>query len=138
MRKNDIFATEQKKKVLTSFKWMQRPTILIVHVILENCHNKRKNLSSVWIDYKKAFDRSLYSWILKSLDIFNISHVISNFLKHMSRWDTNLHSNQVATTKNINIIFDIFPGNSLSSLIFCVVFILLTDQAMDIKLATRK
>ena len=30
--------------------------LMINNVILENCKKKKKNLSTAWIDYKKAFD----------------------------------------------------------------------------------
>ena len=41
-----------------------RDQLMINNAILENC-KKRKNLSTAWIDYKKAFDSVPHSWILK-------------------------------------------------------------------------
>ena len=38
---------------------------IINNVILENCKKRKKNMSTAWIDYKKAFDSVPHSWILK-------------------------------------------------------------------------
>ena len=39
--------------------------LMINNAILENCKKRKKNLSTAWIDYKKAFDSVSHSWILK-------------------------------------------------------------------------
>ena len=47
--------------------------LLINRMAIENCHNKKRSLSTAWIDYRKAFDSVPHSWILKSLDIYSIT-----------------------------------------------------------------
>ena len=55
-------------------------------MILENAKSKRKNLSTAWIDYKKAFDSVSHSRILRCLEIFNVSPTIINFLENLCRY----------------------------------------------------
>ena len=43
--------------------------LMINNAILENCKKRKKNLSTAWIDYKKAFDSVPNSWIFKCLQI---------------------------------------------------------------------
>ena len=43
--------------------------LMINNTILDNCKKKKKNLSTAWIDYKKAFDSVPHSWILKCLQM---------------------------------------------------------------------
>ena len=43
--------------------------LMINNAILENCKKRKKNLSTAWIDYKKAFDSVPHSWIIKCLQM---------------------------------------------------------------------
>ena len=85
---------------------------------------KHRNLSMAWIDYGKAFDSVPHSWILKALDLFEISSVLINFLrKNMPMWETTLnlsHENSNLKSKPIKIDSGIFQGDSLSSSLFCL------------------
>ena len=79
--------------------------LMINNAILENCKKRKKNLSTAWIDYKKAFDSVPHSWILKCL----------------SQWKTNMtlvHKEGVLETGPIRIKRGIFQGDSLSPLLF--------------------
>ena len=122
MEQNELFPLEQKGCKRGSYGCKDQ--LLINKMILENCRNRHKNLSTAWIDYKKAFDSVPHSWILKSLEIFNISPTIINFLKHnMSLWNTTLflsHCDGVMKSNNININCGIFQGDSFSPLLFCL------------------
>ena len=42
-------------------------------MILENCKKRKQNMSFAWIDYKRAFDSVPREWILRSLELSNIS-----------------------------------------------------------------
>ena len=102
---NDILPTEQKAKLT-----------------LENCHNRHSNISTAWIDYKKAFDSVPHSWILKPLEIFKVSPIIINFISEsMTKWKTELylsHSGETLKSSPIQINCGIFQGDSLSPLLF--------------------
>ena len=47
-----------------------RDQLMINNAILENSKKRKKNLSTAWIDYKKAFDSIPHSWILKCLQMY--------------------------------------------------------------------
>ena len=93
-------------------------------MILENFHNRNTNPSIAWIDYKKAFDNIPHSWAEKCLETFKVSPVLQNFLSHsMHIWKTTLVLNTGKNTLNggdINVNSDIFQGDSLSTILFCV------------------
>jgi len=48
-------------------------------MILENFKKKNRNVSTAWIDYRKAFDSVPQDCILKTLDLYKILPVISIF-----------------------------------------------------------
>ena len=96
--------------------------LMINNAILESCKKRKKNLSTAWIDYKKAFDSVPYSWILKCLQIYKIHPVLVTFIEEsMSQWKTNMtlvHKEGVLETCPTRIKRGIFQGDSLSILLF--------------------
>ena len=96
--------------------------LMINNAILENCKKRKKNLSTAWIDYKKAFDSGPHSWMLKCLQMYKIHPVLITFLdESMSQWKTNMtlvHKEGVLETGPITIKRGIFQGDSLSQLLF--------------------
>ena len=90
--------------------------------ILENCKAKKKNVSTAWIDYKKAFDSVPHSWILRCLQMYKIHPVLIEFIEQsMNHWKTNMtlvHKEGVLETGPIRIKRGIFQGDSLSPLLF--------------------
>ena len=114
--------------------------LLINRMIIENCHKKKQNLSTAWIDYRKAFDSVPHSWILKSLDIYEVSHVIMklrNTMEYsMKLWNTNLflnHTKASMKSDKIDINCEIFQGDSLSPLLFYLSFIPFTNELNNTK-----
>lgn len=68
--------------------------LLINKMILENCKKRCRNLSTGWIDYLKAFNSMPHYWILKTLEMYKVSLVVVNFLKHsMGMWKSTLYLN---------------------------------------------
>ena len=64
---------------------------MINNAILENCKKRKKNLSTAWIDYKKAIDIVPNSWILKWLQMYKIHPVPITFIEEsMRQWKTNM------------------------------------------------
>ena len=96
--------------------------LMINNAILENCKNRKKSLSTAWIDNKKAFDSVPQSWILKCLQMYKIHPVLIPFIEEsMSQWKTNMALVQregVLETGPIRIKREIFQGDSLSPLLF--------------------
>ena len=81
---------------------------------LRNCKKSKKNLSTAWIDYKKAFDGVLHSWILKCLQMYKIHPVLITLIEEsMSQWKTNMtlvHKEGVLEIGPIRIKRGIIPG----------------------------
>ena len=88
---------------------------MINNAILENCKKRKKNLSTAWIDYKKAFDSVPYSWILKCPQMYKIHPVLITFIEEsMSQWKANMalvHKEGVLETEPIRIKRGIFQGD---------------------------
>ena len=63
-------------------------------MLLEKSRSCHRNLSTAWIDYRKAFDSVPHTWTLKVLQMYKISTTIINFLTtSMKLWKTNLYLN---------------------------------------------
>ena len=62
MEKQDIFPIEQKGCRRGSYG--TKDQLLINKMILENAHTKHRNLSTAWIDYKKAFGSVPHKWTI--------------------------------------------------------------------------
>ena len=92
--------------------------------MLEEVRTKKKNLTTAWVDYKKAFDSVPHDWIAKCLTICKISPVLVDFLEqNMKRWNTTLVLNYTEgqlKSRTLSINSSIFQGDSLSPLLFCM------------------
>ena len=109
--------------------------LMINNAILENCKKRKKNLSTAWIDYKKAFDSVSHSWILKCLQMYKIQPVLIAFREEsMSQWKTNMTLVQkvgVLEMEPIRIKRGIFQSDSLSPLLFTISLIPLSQELLN-------
>ena len=82
----------------------------------------KKNLSTAWIDYKKAFDSVPHFWILACLRMYKINLVLTTFIEaSMRQWKTSMvlvDESGVLETGLISIKRGIFLGDLLSPLLF--------------------
>ena len=119
---NNILSSEQKGCKKGSYGCKDQ--LLISKMLLENSSTCHRNLSTTWIDYRKAFGSVPHTWILKVLQMYKISPTIINFLTvSMKEWKTNLYLNHAQGSTvcgNISIKYEIFQGDSLSPLLFCL------------------
>ena len=119
---NNLLPAEQKGCRKGSYGCKDQ--LLINKAILEEAKSKKKNLSTAWIDYKKAFDSVPHTWIEKSLQIYRVCPTTIRFItQSMKNWKTTLnlhHANGSLTSRPININSGIFQGDSLSPLLFCL------------------
>ena len=122
LEEHDMFPIEQKGCKKGSYGCKNQ--LLMNKMLLENAKSKHRNLSTAWIDYKKAFDSVPHFWILRCLELFKISPTLINFLRSSIRmWETNLflsHSNGILSSPGMKIKCGIFQGDSLSPLLFCM------------------
>ena len=101
-------------------------------MLLENSRTCHRNLSTAWIDCRKAFDSVPHTWILEVLQMYKIFPTVISFLTlSMKKWKTNLYLNHAqgsTVCENITIICGIFHGDSLSLLLFCLALVPLSYE----------
>ena len=106
MMNNNLPPVEQKGSRKGSFGCKEQ--LLINKAIMEDAKARKKNLATGWVDYKKAFDSVPHSWILKCLEMYNISQIMKEFIESsMKIWKTILylsHEEGTLTSREINII----------------------------------
>lgn len=55
---------------------------------------RENNLATVWIEYKKAYERILHPWILECLELSSAAQNIKTLLENsMIGWETELTAN---------------------------------------------
>ena len=105
LEKESIMTSEQRGGKKNCYGCKDQ--LMINSVILENCKKRKKNLSTAWIDYKKAFDSVPHSWILACFRMYKINPVLTTFIEaSMRQWKTNMvlvHENGVLETGPISI-----------------------------------
>ena len=114
---NKILAFEQKG--IWPGSRGTKDQLLIDKMIGINCKSRRTNLAVAWIDFQKAYDSVLHSWIIETLKLYKIhSSVMLLFQQSMSFWRTTLVAGG-SFMADINIKCGIFQGDSISPLLFC-------------------
>ena len=87
-------------------------------MILKDCKKRHTNLSIPWIDYRKAYDPVLHSWVNECMEIFRTAENLRTFLqKSMQQWRLSLTANG-EDLGEVNVKRGIFQGDSLSPLLF--------------------
>lgn len=114
LEQNSVLPQEQKGCKRNSYGCKDQ--LFINKMILENCRQRKRNLSTAWIEYSKAFDSVSHEWILTTLQLYKISPTISNFLQSsMAKWKTRLflsHNNGIYKSDFLHISRGIFQGDS--------------------------
>ena len=84
--------------------------LLVNKMILED-RKRKKNLGVAWIDYKKVFDSVPHTWIIKCMEIFNLSPMLIQFIREsMEQWKAvmKLNAPSSITTNAIKVNSGIF------------------------------
>ena len=106
--------------------------LLLDKAIIEDSKRKKKKVSYMWIDYKKAYDSIPHTWLIKILKLYKIDDITSNFIQYlMPMWRTRIHlpfDSGSVTTGEITFKRGIFQGDSLSPLLFCLALAPLTNM----------
>ena len=89
---------------------------------MKEVRKMRRNLITVWLDYRKAFDSIPHSWLIKSLKLAKIPNNIISAIENLAEsWYTILHlngNNETIVSDLIKIIKGIYQGDSLSVMLF--------------------
>ena len=114
--------TEQKGCRRRSYGCKEQ--LLINKKVIEHCEGRKKNLTTDWIDYKKALDSVAYAWIIKCLEMYKICPVTINVMAVCTKnWKTALHLNHTngsLASRSVTFKSGIFQGDYLSLLLFCL------------------
>jgi len=117
---NNIIPKEQKGGTNNTYGTIDQ--LIINKMVLHDAHKRKRNLSTAWIDYKKAFDSVPYDWLIETLRIHKFDDVTINFFETtMKHWRTSLilrHENGEIRTDTFDITNGIFQGDSPSGLHF--------------------
>ena len=89
---NKIIPNEQKGNASNIYGTIDQ--LIINKMVMDNVKLKQRNISTAWIDYKKAFDSVPHDWIIEILKIHKFDPITTKFLrKTMNKWKTSLHLN---------------------------------------------
>ena len=117
---NNIITQEQaagKKGV-----WRTIEQLLINKSIMKEARSMRRNLVTVWLDYRKAFDSITHDWLLEALRVAKIPQHLITAVKNLTEsWYTILNLNGTSKTIAsglIKILTCIYQGDSLSVILF--------------------
>ena len=120
--KNNIITQEQaagKRGV-----WGTLEQLLINKNIMQDVRRMRRNLTTIWLDYRKVFDSIPHSWLIKSLKLAKVPENIINAIENLTQsWNTILHlngNNENVTSSLIKTVKGIYQGDSLSVMLFVV------------------
>ena len=98
--------------------------LIIDSVISKQALTKKRNIYTMYIDYRKAYDSVPHSWLVFILKHYKIHPILIEFLsKTMEKWKTKLqvkNKSQILETEQITTRRGIFQGDSLSPLWFCL------------------
>ena len=115
---------EEEQKGCIRDRLGTKDQLLINKTILEDAKRRQRNLSMAWIDYRKAFDSVLHSWISRCLELYKVDDTLRQFITHQMTFrktDITLnHSKGELHIPNVQIKRGIFQGDSLSPLLFCL------------------
>ena len=78
---NNIITQEQaagKKRL-----WGCTEQLLVNKAVMSEVKKKRRNLFTIWLDYKKAFDSVLHEWLIYALQLTKLLKQLIKAIKHL-------------------------------------------------------
>ena len=120
--KNNIITQEQtagKRGV-----WGTLEQLLINKNIMNEVRRMRRHLTTIWLDYRKAFDSIPHSWLIKSLKLAKVPDNITNAIENLTQSGyivLHLNGNNANVASSlIKIIKGIYQSDSLSVMLFVI------------------
>ena len=94
--------------------------LLVDRMAVEDAKMRRKDLSVLWVDFKKAFDCVPHRWIVRFLNIVRAPLGVQRIVRSLiPLWSTTFYLKNVVTGL-IQYKQGIFQGDSLPPLLFCL------------------
>ena len=119
---NDVITEEQAAGKRGS--WGCTDQLLANKMIYNETKQKRLNLLTVWLDYKKVFDSVPHSWVIKSLELAKVPKLIIEAIKSlMDKWRTKMHLYRETSTIETRMI-DYYRGILQGDLPSLILFVL--------------
>ena len=117
---NNLIPEEQKGNASKTFGTIDQ--LIINKMIMEDAKTRKKNISTAWIDYKKAFDSVPHDWIIDTLKIHQFDDITMHFIETtMKNWKISINlpfcDGQI-NTDPFSIKTGMFQGDSPSGLLF--------------------
>ena len=98
---------------------------------------KKRNLFTIWLDYKKEFDSVPHEWLIYALQLAKLPKQLVEAIKHLTtQWCATLDlmgENEAITSDAIKFQKSIFQGDSLSVLPFILTVNPLSFMLRNIK-----
>ena len=117
---NNIITEEQAAGKRGS--WGCTDQLLINKMIYDEVTSNRRNLMTVWLDYKKVFDSVPHSWIIRSLEMAKVPEKIILAIRQlMIKWRTKVYlygESSNVETDFISYLKGILQGDTLSLILF--------------------
>ena len=119
---NNILPYEQKGCMRNARGCKEQ--LLLDKNIMEIVKRRKRNISIMWIDYKKAYDSVPHEWIKEILTMYKIDPITNAFISHtMKSWRLLLtlpNEKEEIKLEECKIKRGIFQGDSFSPLVFCL------------------
>ena len=94
-------------------------------MLLQEVKRRKRNLAMRWIDYRKAYDMVLHSWVIESLNMMGIAKNVNFLGKTVKSWRVELTCGSETLWK-VPIKREIFQGDAVSALLSVIALIPLT------------
>ena len=102
--------------------WGSADQLLINKVVSDEVKQHRRNLCTIWLDYRKVYNSVSHEWICESLILAKVpEHIVQSIEKIIKSWKTELNLPTVDTNILIgDTVYkkEVLQGNYLSVILF--------------------
>ena len=102
--------------------WKCTEELLINKSILSKVRRKKRNLLTIWLDYRKAFDSVPHDWIIKALQLAKVPKNLVKSIKRLTKQCATILNlrgeDRSVPSDEIHYAIGIFQGDSLSIIVY--------------------